>query len=363
MMAEDTCNGFDVEILADKTVEMLSVSPGQVIWIWASTHSLDFVEALAYRIRVRGAFWMLRLTIEPLLRRIGQNAPEEYLALIPEHEMRWLADISAIVEVHDHSGHIPDVPLPRRRAMATEWLALIEESARRGCRRVIVINPTSALASAYNMPPEILRHRYWRAVNIDYTTLDKQQEQVGALLAKTRCVHITSLLGTDLHLRIDQRPVHLDKDSIPRGEVFVAPHEDSANGVAIIDRAFIRGKPVEQLRITFVNGRVVKIDAPDSNSVDLLRELLSVSSGDKDVIAEFAIGLNPGVSEPIGDIMLDEKIGGSIHIAIGMNERFGGRNKSNLHLDLVVLRPEVWLDKTLVIDDGILCTSVEAQRL
>jgi leucyl aminopeptidase (aminopeptidase T) len=61
--------------------------------------------------------------------------------------------------------------------------------------------------------------------------------------------------------------------------------------------------------------------------------------------------------------MLDEKIGGSIHIAIGMNERFGGRNKSNLHLDLVVLRPEVWLDKTLVIDDGILCTSVEAQRL
>jgi leucyl aminopeptidase (aminopeptidase T) len=108
---------------------------------------------------------------------------------------------------------------------------------------------------------------------------------------------------------------------------------------------------------------VVKIDAPDSNSVDLLRELLSVSSGDKDVIAEFAIGLNPGVSEPIGDIMLDEKIGGSIHIAIGMNERFGGRNKSNLHLDLVVLRPEVWLDKTLVIDDGILCTSVEAQRL
>ena len=91
-MAEDTHNGFDIETLADKAVEMLSISPGQVVWIWASTYSLDLIEALAYRIRARGGFWMLRLTIEPLLRRIGQNVPEQYLALIPEHELRWLAD-------------------------------------------------------------------------------------------------------------------------------------------------------------------------------------------------------------------------------------------------------------------------------
>lgn len=73
------------------------------------------------------------------------------------------------------------------------------------------------------------------------------------------------------------------------------------------------------------------------------------------MIAEFGIGLNPGATEPIGDVMLDEKIGGSVHVAIGMNERFGGRNRSNLHLDLVILRPTVWLDEMKVIEGGILC--------
>ena len=54
---DEAPSGFDVETLADKTIDSLSVQPGQVIWIWARTHSLDLIEALAYRIRARGAFW------------------------------------------------------------------------------------------------------------------------------------------------------------------------------------------------------------------------------------------------------------------------------------------------------------------
>jgi hypothetical protein len=111
---------FDLEALADKTVEMLSVAPGQVIWIWANVYSMELIEALAFRIRARGAFWTLRLNSEPLLRRIGADVPQEYLGLIPEHELRWLEDISAIVEVRDHAGNIPDISIERRRAMSAE---------------------------------------------------------------------------------------------------------------------------------------------------------------------------------------------------------------------------------------------------
>jgi aminopeptidase len=134
----------------------------------------------------------------------------------------------------------------------------------------------------------------------------------------------------------------------------VAPHEDSADGVAVIDKAFIKGYPVERLRLTFSGGRVVRVEAPDAVSVAAFRELLSASSGDKDVIAEFAIGLNPGAKEPVGVTLLDEKIGGSVHIAIGMNESFGGKNRANLHLDLVMLRPTVRLDGSLIVADGTL---------
>ncbi len=80
----------------------------------------------------------------------------------------------------------------------------------------------------------------------------------------------------------------------------------------------------------------------------MLAELLAASSGDKDRIAELGIGLNPGIRELTGDIQLDEKLGGSVHIAIGMNHRFGGANHSNLHLDMIILQPSLRLDGNLI---------------
>ena len=351
MMAETE---FDIELLAERAVDLVGVERGQVIWIWASTHSLDLIEALAFRIRARGAFWTLRLVMEPLLRRIAENAPEEYLGLVPEHELRWLEDVNAIIEVRDHSGHIPDVPLPRRRKIGAEWIALIEEAARRGVRRVVMINPTPALAASYGVPLAQFRKAYARAIDIDYQVLERLQRSLHERLSGAEHISISSALGTDLSLNIRGRPVLLDEDGLPRGEVYVAPHENSAEGVAVIDRAFLRGEPVERLRLIFSKGRVVKAITQDAKGAISFDELLEASSGEKDRIAEFAIGLNPGVSEPTGDIMLDEKIYGSIHIAIGMNKRFGGTNRSNLHLDLVILNPTVYLDGDLLISNGVI---------
>ena len=343
---------FDVEELADKTVEMLRIVPGQVIWIWANIHSLDLIEALAYRIRARGAFWTLRLTSEPLLRRIGLGVPEPYLSLIPEHEMRWLEDIDAIIEVRDHPAMIPDVPLSRRRAMGAEWLALIGTATRKGVRRLMVFNPTAALALAYKLPLDELRRRFQQAINTDHRILDHQQEIIQKLLQAAQEVHITSTKGTDLCLQVDQRPVLVDTDCIPYGEVYVAPHEESANGLAVIDNAFFLGRLVENFRLSFSGGRVVEASAPNPIDTQAWQEVMAASNGDKDVIAELGIGVNPGVVEPIGNISLDEKIGGSIHIAVGMNDRFGGKNKSNLHQDFVILKPTVWFDGRIVIEDG-----------
>jgi len=339
---------MDIETLAIKTIENLSIAPGQVISIWASTHSLDFIAALAYHIRERGAFWTVRLIMDPLLLRIGNELPQEYLGLVPEHELRWLNDISAIIEVRDHGGHIPGVEITRRRAMTAEWIALMDQAERRGCRRFIVINPTQALADAYGVPLDVLQHRYWQALNIDDAALDSSQNQVAQQIANGQDVHITTPMGTDLYLRIGGRPIYQDHNGLPRGEVYVAPLEDSAEGVAVIDRAFIRGQLVVQLKLTFERGQVVHIDAPKAETIHLIEELLAASSGDMDRIAELGLGLNPGVTELTGDALLDEKLNGSIHIAIGMNDSFGGQNHSNLHLDLVMLHPSLWLDGRLI---------------
>lgn len=339
---------MDVETLAVKTINNLSVVPGQVISIWASTYSLDFIEALAFQIRVRGAFWTVRLIMEPLLKRIAQHVPQGYLGLVPKHELRWLKDINTIIEVRDHGGNIPGVEISRRRVMVQEWIALMDEAEQLGCRRFTVINPTQALADAYRVPLEVLEQRYLRAVNIDEAALDSLQANIAQQLGNGRDVHLTTPAGTDLYLQIGGRPVHQDHDGLPRGEIYLAPLEESAEGVTVINRAFIRGQPVENLKLTFERGKVVHIEASDAQSVHLLEELLAVSSGDKDRIAELGIGLNPGVDQLTGDIFLDEKLYGSVHIAIGMNDRFGGQNHSNLHLDLVMLHPSLRLDGILL---------------
>ena len=344
--------GFNVEVLAEKTVEKLGILPGQVIWIWANVYSMDLIEALAFRIRAHGAYWLLRLTSEPLLRRIGLDVPEQYLSLIPEHEVRWLDDMDAIIEIRDHPSTIPDVPLPRRRAMGAEWLALIEAADHKGCRRLMVFNPTAAMAQAYGIPLEELRNRLWQAVNVDCDLLDRRQEKIRAYLQATREVRIVSAAGTDLRLRVDQRPILVDTDSLPYGETYVAPHEDSAEGTAVIDKAFIRGVCIENFKLSFSAGKIREVSAPNQEGMQIWQEVMAAATGDKDVIAELGIGVNPGITQATGNISLDEKIGGSVHIAVGMNDRFGGKNSSNLHQDLVILKPSVWCDDRLMLENG-----------
>lgn len=344
---------FDIETLAQQAVELLPVEAGQEIWVWASTHSLDLIAALAFHIRQRGGYWTLRLVNEQLLQRVGRELKEEYLSLVPQHELRWMADIDGIIEVHDHGGHVPGVEIGRRRAMAAEWIALLDEAARRSMRHISICNPTAALAQAYQIPLDILRERYWNAINIDNALLDKRQERIARVISHASHVHITSPNGTDLSLRIDGRPVHVDRAGLPRGEVYVAPQEDSAEGMAVIEQAFIRGKAIKGLRLTFSGGKVVDIQAPEQGAANSLRELLAVSTGDKDRIAEFAVGLNPGVTALSGDVRLDEKMYASAHIGIGGNESFGGRNRANFHLDLVIMHPTVLLDGQVFLDQDL----------
>jgi aminopeptidase len=229
--------------------------------------------------------------------------------------------------------------------MAAEWIALIDEGERLSLRHLEVIYPTQALADAYGLPLETLRSLVWNALEVDHDMLDANRSALRARLALANEVHITTALGTDLHLRVGGRPVFVDDQDLPRGEVYVAPHEDSANGLAVIDLAFLRGRQIKDLALRVEAGRVLEITSPAAEGAQLLREVLAAASGDADRIGEFAIGLNPKLERPVGFAALDEKIGGSAHIALGMNANFGGSNRSNLHLDLVMLGAKLFLDK------------------
>lgn len=136
-----------------------------------------------------------------------------------------------------------------------------------------------------------------------------------------------------------------DSGNLPSGESFIAPIEDSANGQIIIDGA-ISGIGVlkEPTKLTIKDGRL--IDATGEAGQKLL-ELLG--DGDGRTIAEFGIGTNKA-ARLTGNVLEDEKVYGTIHVAFGSNHSFGGQTEAGVHIDCVVKNPLVWIDESNIFE-------------
>jgi aminopeptidase len=142
--------------------------------------------------------------------------------------------------------------------------------------------------------------------------------------------------GTDLTLRVAGRTwVNSDgKRNMPSGEVFTGPHEKSANGrIRFTVRSAPEGVDVDGVELEFVDGEVVSARADTGE--EYLRRALETDAGAK-FLGELGIGTNFGIDRPTGTILFDEKIGGTVHLALGRSyPETGGKNASALHWDLI----------------------------
>jgi aminopeptidase len=144
------------------------------------------------------------------------------------------------------------------------------------------------------------------------------------------------------------------KNNFPDGEVFTGPVETATHGhVRFSYPAVLGGREVSDVRLWFENGRVVRATAAKNN--DFLQTSLNVDDGAR-ILGEFAIGTNYGVTRFTKNILFDEKIGGTVHMALGTAyPESGGQNRSALHWDMVCdLRQggEVWVDGELLSKNG-----------
>jgi aminopeptidase len=172
-------------------------------------------------------------------------------------------------------------------------------------------------------------------------------------LAGCRTVRLRGRAGTHLTLAVDGRPWKTDAAgpqpgeaaNFPGGEIFVAPHSDGADGVLVADLTVpytVDGLVDEPVAVRFERGRVTSIEG--GRAAAMLREIVDKAGPGADVIAELGIGLNHTLS-PRGHVMLDEKAGGTAHVAIGRNTGpYGGDNESTIHVDCVFSAPEVEAD-------------------
>jgi leucyl aminopeptidase (aminopeptidase T) len=208
--------------------------------------------------------------------------------------------------------------------------------------------------------PGITEEVFRRTMAVDYRELKRQGLMLATKLSAASSCRVTSPAGTNLVLDLSGREGISDDGDIgtvgafgnlPAGEAFIAPVETSGEGTIVFDGALggfgVLDAPVP---VTLSGGRMV---SADGRVGEWLVQTLDSGGEHGRSIAELGIGTNPA-ARLTGNILEDEKALGTIHLAFGTSAGIGGVNRSTVHIDGLVLRPSVWLDDSLLMEDGTL---------
>lgn len=338
----------------------LQLTAGESVLIEAIDAPAAMVEALVEAVVAVGAVPIVGLASQPVQRALLRHATEDSMRLTGAVEKARMAAVDAYVGLR--AGHniseLSDVPAERMKLYTEHVLKPVHFDLRvkRG-RWVVLRYPTSAMAQLAGMSTAGFEDFYFEVCTIDYAALTAAMQPLEDLMNRSDTVRIVAP-GTDLRFRIGGIRAILcgGQYNIPDGEVFTAPVRDSLEGTIRFNAPTIyQGTAFDNVALTFAEGRVV--EASSSNTKRLV-EILDTDEGAR-YVGEFALGVNPRITRPMRDILFDEKIAGSLHLALGnaYDEADNG-NRSQVHWDLVLLQDagagggELWFDDRLVRRDG-----------
>lgn len=195
-------------------------------------------------------------------------------------------------------------------------------------------------------------------MSADYGQIAKFTDSLTQRLQGSSIARITTALGTNLRLSMAGREWKKDTGilrgqkafgNLPAGETYIAPVEDSAEGVLVVDKCFPGMLLSEPTRMTFEKGRVMHVEG--GAGAEFLRSAFAQHGDSARVVAELGIGTNP-LARLQGNIITDEKVLGTIHVAVGRSDFFGGKNVATTHIDGVVGHPTLEIDGKVLIENG-----------
>jgi aminopeptidase len=320
----------------------LDVQPGQQVLVRSTTLAAPLLRALHAEILRRDAWPLLRAELPGVDADFYALARERHLDSFPSAARAEVeqADAFLTIQAPENTRALADAD-PERIARVARSRAPLGELrlAKRWCG---TLWPTPAGAQQAGMSDDAFAAFVRGALFLDRDDPAAAWRELGAFqaglierLAGARELRIEAP-GTDLTLRVEGRTwVNSDgKRNMPSGEVFTGPVEDSANGVVRFTvPSSPRGVAVEDVELTFRDGEVVSARA--GRGQEYLDRTLATDAGARR-LGEIGIGTNRGIDRPIGAILFDEKIGGTVHLALGRSyPETGGVNESAVHWDLI----------------------------
>ena len=318
----------------------VDVQPGWQVLVNGGILARPLLEAVSRAIGRRGAYALQR----PNLAGSGINmpwaseAPDELLDTPPEIEAYvWKhADALVAIEAPENTRELTALPAER--------LARIQAGLRPHIERVLTMDlkwvgcqyPTPALAQEAGMSLAEFTDFLYGACLLDWGAERERMRRYAERFDAAEEVRLVAG-GTDLRLSIADRPMEVDAGgaNMPGGEFFTSPVEDSAEGEIAFSEfpAVYAGREVSGIRLRFEGGVVV--DASAETNEEFLLERLDLDEGARR-LGELGIGCNPGITRHMKNTLFDEKMDGTIHLALGNGlPEVGGTNKSQLHWDIV----------------------------
>src|SRR3989344_1840579 len=317
----------------------VSVRPGENVIISGGSEAIPFLTELYKEVILQKAIPIVRILLPNINDFYYNYAAKEQLENFPQYWMDTVKQAQAYIgistELNTRELTNTNSKKITARQKVTHPISDYIVNAKDKIRRVTIAYPVQALAQDAEMSLTEYENFVYRACLQDWKKLGKQIDKIKDKFEKGKFVHLIGD-GIDLKFSIKGKNAIVDKgeENMPGGEVFMAPVRDSLNGWIKFDFLAINsGKEVTDIFLRFENGKVVESKA--SKNQDFLKEMLATDENSS-YVGEFGIGCNLKINKFTKNLLFDEKIGGTIHLALGMAyKENGGGNDSAIHWDIV----------------------------
>lgn len=315
----------------------IEVKKGDVVLISSSTELAKPLVLEVYREVVKsGGHPLTSIGFEETSNIFYKYASKDQLLNFPRIKMYEAKNIDCVVNIRAAANKkaLSNID-PKALSERSKVLRPIGEEIVNNKRWILCNFPTNGLAQEADMSLDEYEDFVYSATNIDWNRVKKEELKLKKALDKAGEVRIVGE-DTDLTVSIKGRkaiPCYGERN-MPDGEVFLSPVEDSADGQIYYEMpAIYQGREVTGIRLKFRDGKVV--DAGADKNEKFLITMLDTDRGAR-YLGELGIGVNYGIQKFTKDILFDEKIGGTVHLAVGRSyEDAGGKNVSAIHWDMI----------------------------
>lgn len=338
-----------------------ALKKGEKVLIEAKGIDYMLVNEIIKEVYAVGAFPFVEIYDNRVSRELLLGETEEYAKLKARYDGYRMAEMDAYIGIRggENCNEFSDVPPANMKTESEFYSHPVHHELRvKKTKWVVLRYPNQGMAQQAGMSTDAFEDFYFNVCNLDYSKMDRAMDALKVRLDKADEVHI---IAKDTDITFSIKGIGSKKCSgernIPDGEIYTAPVKNSVNGVITYNAPSVeQGVKHENVSLTFKDGKIINATG---NYPEKLQQIFDIDEGAR-YIGEFSFGVNPYIVKPMGDILFDEKISGSIHFTPGCcyDDCYNG-NISALHWDLVQIQTkeygggEIYIDGELIRKDGL----------